>query len=368
MANARQISAGNWRLDAYKNGIKKTFRGKSRQAVEKMERDWLKDLEEYGKELKKERVKLNSLMFEHLLINVKDTVSLGTFERYMSIYNTHFKDSNFGDTDVKNITQVQAQRFMNDKKNLSMKSLSLIMILLNNTFKHAIANNLVRVNVMSDVKIPKSKHEKKKIEVMTLEEQKAYLDAATGSFYRLLFITALSTGMRVGEITALKWGNVDLNNGIIHVVNSARLVMKYDDNGNMIENELVTGDTKTKSSKRDIPISQLLLTELKKHKLATGSKSRDYVFTNTKSEQIKYDSIAKAHKLLCKKANIRIVTFHCLRHTFATRSIEAGIDYKTVSEILGHSKPSTTINLYVHSTNDSKRDAAEKISKLISTL
>lgn len=368
MANAIQLAEGKWRIDVYKNGMRRTFRGKSRSQVEKMARLWINDIETHGKELKKDKVKLHSLMLEHLLVNVKDSVSLGTFERYMSIYNTHFKDSLYGDIDIKNITQVATQKFLNDKKNLSAKSLSLIMILLDNTFKHAIANNLIRVNVMENVKAPKSKKEKKKIEVMTLEEQKAYLEAAEKSFYRLLFVTALSTGMRVGEITALKWGNVDLNSNVIHIINSARLVMKYDDKGNMIENELVTGDTKTRSSKRDIPISNLLSTELKKHKLSTGGKSKDFVFTNTKGNQIKYDSIAKAHKLVCEKAKIRIVTFHCLRHTFATRSIEAGIDYKTVSEILGHSKPSTTINLYVHSTNDTKREAAEKISKLISTL
>ena len=105
-----------------------------------------------------------------------------------------------------------------------------------------------------------------------------------------------------------------------------------------------------------------------KYVVSCPGNDKDYVFKNTKREQIKYDSIAKAHKLICKKAGIRIVTFHCLRHTFATRAIESGIDYKTVSEILGHSKPSTTINLYVHSTNDSKREAAELISELINEL
>lgn len=368
MATAKQIEKGKWRIDVYKNGMRRTFRGKSSRAVEKMAREWLNDIEEYGKELRKDKVKLHSLMLEHLLVNVKDSVSLGTFERYMSIYNTHFKDSLFGDMDIKNITQVQTQKFLNDKKNLSPKSLNLIVILLNNTFKHAIANNLIRNNIINDVKIPKSTYKEKKIEVFTREEQKLYLEAASNSFYNLLFITALSTGMRVGEITALKWKNIDLNKNIIHVTNSTRLVMKYDEDGNMIENELVTGDTKTKSGRRDIPISVSLSTSLKKYKLSTGSNDKDYVFKNTKREQIKYDSIAKAHKLICKKAGIRIVTFHCLRHTFATRAIESGIDYKTVSEILGHSKPSTTINLYVHSTNDSKREAAELISELINEL
>ena len=368
MATARQIEPGKWRMDVYKNGIKKTFRGKSRQAVEKMARDWLKDIETYGKELKKEKVQLNSLMLEHLLVNVKDTVSLGTFERYMSIYKTHFKDCSFGDMDIKNITQVHAQQFINSKKELSAKSISLIFSLLDNTFKHAIANNLIRVNIVDNVKLPKSKKEKKEIEVFTLDEQKAFLESANSSYYRVLFITALSTGMRVGEITALKWKNVDFNTNTINVNSSARLVMKYDDNGQMIENELVTGTTKTRSSKRKIPISSALAAELKKHKLLSNNKENDFVFTNTKKQQIKYDSIAKAHKLICIKANIRVVTFHCLRHTFATRAIESGIDYKTVSEILGHSKPSTTINLYVHSTDDTKRQAIEKMSKLISTL
>ena len=367
MATAKQIDIGKWRIDVCNSGKKKTFRGKSRQEVEKKARNWLNEIDMYGKEIEKRKVQLNTLMLEYLLVNVKDSVSLGTFERYMSIYNTHFKACPFGDMDIKSITQVHAQQFINSKKELSAKSISLILGLLNSTLKHAMVNNLIRVNVVEYVKKPKSKKAKKEIEVLTLEEQKAFLKSANDSYYRVLFITALSTGMRVGEIVALKWQDIDFTTNIINVTSSARLVTHFSDTGKKIENKLTTSTTKTKAGKRQIPISTTLATELKKHKLSSSA-DNDYVFTNTKKQQIQHDSIAKAHKLVCIKANIKPVTFHCLRHTFATRAIESGVDYRTVSEILGHAKPSTTINLYVHSTNDTKRQAMDKISELISVL
>lgn len=368
MANARQLDKGKWILQSYKNGKRKTFRGKCRREVENLERDWLNDLEMYGKELKKDKVKLCSLMHEHLFVNIKPTVSAGTFERYMSAYNTHIKESHIGSRDIKDIAQVEIQKFLNSKIELSHSTIKIITILLNRTYNHAIANNLIRIDIMHNVAIPKSRYESKRdIEAFTLEEQNKYLVAAKNNPYNELLIVALSTGMRLGELVALKWENVDLNNKAIKVIESSRIIREYDEHGNS-EDNVVIGKPKTSKSNRDIPINNECANMLRKIKLKNGAINKDFVFIDRHRNQIKNDTLSKAHKALCKKAEVKVVNFHCLRHTFATRSIELGIDVKTVSELLGHSDVSITLNKYVHTNNESKRNAIEKISKLISTL
>ena len=107
---------------------------------------------------------------------------------------------------------------------------------------------------------------------------------------------------------------------------------------------------------------------LKKLKLKNGGKDKDFVFLSAKSEQIKNDTLKTMHKRYCKFAGVKEINFHCIRHTFATRMIEQGVDVKTLSELMGHSDVSITLNRYVHTSNESKRYAIEKISKLISTL
>lgn len=368
MANARQLEPKKWILQSYKNGIRKTFRGTSRGEVEKAERDWLNDLETYGKELKNDKVKLSSLIYENLFVNIKPNVSMGTFERYMSTYNTHIKDADICNKDIKNITQVDIKRMLNSKAHLSQSSLKNIYIVLNGGFTHAINDNIVRINVMNGLQMPKSTYKSKRtIDSFTQEEQEKYLKIVSSTQYIELIIVALCTGMRQGELTALKWVNVDLNKNIIKVVETKRSMRTYDNDGNF-EDKIVTCDPKTKKSNRVIPISKEISNMLKKLKLKNGASNDDFVFISKKNEPIKNDTLSKMHKIFCKKAGVKVINFHGLRHTFATQSIRLGVNVKTLSEILGHSDVSITLNKYVHTDQNEMRQAVEKVSKLISTL
>lgn len=368
MANARQLDKKKWILQSYKNGIRKTFRGSSRGEVEKAERDWLKDLETYGKELKRDKAQLSSLMYEQLFVNVKPNVSSGTFEKYMSTYNTHLKDCELGKKDIKNISQVELQKFLNSKADLSHSSLKSMYIILRGTYKHAVVNDLLRINIMNDVIIPKSKYEGSgAIETFDLNEQRLYLSVVNETQYKEIITTALCTGMRQGELIALKWKNVDLDNEIIKVRETARIVRTYDNEG-FAKDEYLISDPKTKKSNRSIPISKNVANMLKKLKLKNGGLEDDYVFVTKKNEHFKNDTLTKMHKVFCKRAGIKVISFHSLRHTFATQSIKVGVNVKTLSEILGHADVSITLNRYVHSDEHDMRAAIEKIDKLIINL
>lgn len=367
LASIQQIEKGKWRAQTYKNGIRKSFSGKSKKEVEKKVRDWENDIDNYGRELEKTTMDVQKLVYDHLFLNVKLQVSLGTFERYMSLYNTHVKNSSIANRNIKHIMQAELQAYFNSKNDKSIKSLSMLKFILAQAFDFAVSNHIIRVNPMSGISLPKSNYESRNLQVLTLSEQKSYMKLATDSYYNTLFVVALNTGMRVGELIALKWENVDLDQGLIRVRETSRLVKEYNDQGEGID-KVVTKEPKTKAGNRDIPIHSGLRNMLKKFKLKSGAFDTGCVFTNKHGAQVSYDSIAKAHKLICEKAQIRNVTFHCLRHTFATRLIEQGVDAKTVSLLLGHTDIKITLNLYTHSTDDTKKTAIEKLYKAISTL
>ena len=211
--------------------------------------------------------------------------------------------------------------------------------------------------------MPSSEVKQKEIEILTLDEQKAYMKALDTNRNGILFLTALLTGMRIGELLALKWDNVDLNTGTITVCETLRRVKVYDDKGNS-ESKILTKCPKTEKGYRSIPIPKTLVLALKKYQLASYNSAEGLVFCTKSGSPFQYNYVWYTHKALCKKANIRETSIHALRHTFASRSIEAGIDVKTVSDLLGHANTQITWNTYVHSTNDSKREAANTMENI----
>lgn len=321
------------------------------------------DLLNYGKPLETTSTTLSEWTYKHLFTNVRPTVQAGTFERYMTTYKNNIQGSSIGDMEVKDIQPIHLQNFLNSHSNLSKSSLKKIYNLLYASFKSAIANNLIRINPLENVKLPSSEVKHKEIEILTLDEQKAYMKALETNRNGTLFLTALLTGMRIGELLALKWDNVDLDNGTITVCETLRRVKVYDEKGNS-QSKILTKCPKTEKGNRSIPIPKTLTLALKKYQLASYNSEEGLVFCTKSGLPFQYNYVWYTHKALCKKAGIRATSIHSLRHTFASRSIEAGIDVKTVSDLLGHANTQITWNTYVHSTNDSKREAAKTMDNL----
>ncbi len=166
----------------------------------------------------------------------------------------------------------------------------------------------------------------------------------------------IKTGLRLGEICALQWEDIDLQSKIISVKNT---VARIRCNGNRAasKSKLIIDSAKTESSIRKIPISSALfpiLVNMKKSAVSKYVASDNEDFISTRTFEYRY-------KRLLKECGISELNFHALRHTFATRCVEAGVDVKTLSEILGHSGVSVTLNTYVHSTMDNKRIQMEKL-------
>lgn len=170
-------------------------------------------------------------------------------------------------------------------------------------------------------------------------------------------LLALCTGMRIGEVCALQWEDVDFTQKIITVRHTVGRIY----NCELKTTERIHTSPKTKNSCREIPISKQLFQSLKT--VRRQSQSPYVVGTSTQSKEPR--SYRDYFSRLLKRLNIPHLVFHGLRHTFATRCIESQCDYKTVSVILGHSNVATTLNLYVHPNISQKKRCIDRMSKFL---
>ena len=180
----------------------------------------------------------------------------------------------------------------------------------------------------------------------------------------LAVLICLYTGLRIGEVCALRWEDIDLNNKYIVVNKTVQRIQQHHVPYRTSKTVLITTPPKTNKAIRKIPISSALYPILNEYREHNYRGSKHYVLVNKNDDMIDPCSIQYKFKELIKKLKITPITFHGLRHTFATRCIELGMDIKTLSEILGHSNVSTTMSIYVHSTELQKVKQMELLSQL----
>lgn len=210
---------------------------------------------------------------------------------------------------------------------------------------------------------PRSSQDKKTdvIQIISIDDTNKMLDSIRKNCIPeyLGYAVSIYTGMRIGEICALKWADINMREKYIHVNKTLQRIYMKDLNGNSYS-RITIASPKTLKSRRIIPINSSLY-ELLKHYMKNESES--YVITGTRDfiEPRAYRNQFKKFMELNKLPNIR---FHAIRHTFATRCISAGTDYKTVSELLGHSSVNLTMNLYVHCQMEEKRKCIEMLDTL----
>lgn len=178
------------------------------------------------------------------------------------------------------------------------------------------------------------------------------------TFRNLGIFICLSTGVRIGEICALTWEDIDTENGIIHIRKTIQRI--YIRENGVRHTELMIDTPKTATSIRDIPMTKDLLSVLKPLRKVVNESF--FVLTND-AMPTEPRTYRNYYKKLLAKLDIPPIKFHGLRHSFATRCIESHCDYKTVSVILGHSNISTTLNLYVHPNYEQKKKCIDRMLK-----
>lgn len=207
---------------------------------------------------------------------------------------------------------------------------------------------------------PQAKGLSKPRKALLLEEHRQLLSWACDNINprSMGVLLALCTGMRVGEVCALRWENVDLKSRMLHVRET--LGERY--SVEMGKSHTETSTPKTQNSERALPLSRPLYKALKTlHK----KRQSPYVVNNTNGGQMRPRVLREYLTYHLKKLGMEVITFHGLRHTFATRLIESGVDIKTVSVLLGHADPAFTYRVYIHATPDQKREAVEKMNRAL---
>lgn len=191
-----------------------------------------------------------------------------------------------------------------------------------------------------------SNKEKQKLEKYCIEQN---------SLKSLGILICLNTGLRVGEVCALRWENVDFETRRIHVEKTIERIYSKEENKTIV----IIDTPKSITSVRTIPINSKLYNILKQ--IRGKSKKTDFVLTGSSEHYVEPRNYQYHFKEILKRNKVKKYKFHTLRHTFATNCIEAGMDIKSLSEILGHADVSITLNIYVHSSDKAKRKYLEKI-------
>ena len=290
----------------------------------------------------------------------------------------HIKESNLYNAKIQKVTSVELQDFMNTKKDYANSYIDKIYELLNSIFKEAINREYIYKNPLNVVLKPKSLKNDKKVEALTTEEQKQFLQAVKGEIYENIFMIALYTGMRIGEILALTPDDIDLDNNII----SINKTLTKNKDGKYILGKT----TKTYNSCREIPITMLFKSNLEDALNNFISNKNNLIFTHSNGNIIAPSSINTAFKKICKNANIhctihktrrdkKIINLktstcntHMLRHTFATRCIESGMSAPVLQKLLGHKNIKTTINTYTSVFDKFRNDEMDKYINYINLL
>lgn len=287
-----------------------------------------------------------------------------TENKYQYLIDTHIMPE-LGNVKLSQLTAPRVNAFLqqkmesgriNDYGGLSPSYVRSIMLIINAALRFASDEQMCIPLKTPIYKPPVGKNE---IPILNLEQQKKLEEYLISNldFTNIGILVSLYTGLRIGEICALSWEDIDFNNHIIHVRHTIARVINHSSQDNSFS-KLILDTPKTTASLRDIPISSKLLPLLKQMKDRAKS---DFVvsdgngFVSTRTYDYRYHSVLK-------KCGIPSVNYHALRHTFATRCIEAGVDVKSLSEILGHANVGITLNTYVHSSMELKRNQLEKLA------
>ncbi len=291
---------------------------------------------------------------------IKPTNKTRTFENYKQMIDNHII-TKIGDFEIMEITPLILQNYLTELlqignklngRGLSASTVNLIITIIQNSLKTAFMIGIIKEYTANRIKRPKLKQAS--VSCFNMLEQRKIEQAIFSDKRDKMFgvVLCLYTGLRIGELLALTWDDINLISGSISVNKTC-----YDGKNN---NRLIF-EPKTESSKRIIPIPKQLIPILKSKKQKHKIK---YVIEEN-GKMITIRSYQRSFALLLKKLNISHKGFHSLRHTFATRALESGMDVKTLSEILGHKNATITLNRYVHSLMEHKQEMMNRLGKML---
>lgn len=366
-AGVRKRSDGTFEKRFTVDGNRYSVYGKTQKEVQEKEREMRKQIEA-GLYTSNRNITLSEY-FKEWQTQRKGIVKLSTEIATESKFRVHIKPV-LGDVKIQKIEKRQIvqlqQKLAETHKPVTVNT---IMVTLSSILRSAVDDEIITKNPAASVKKLRTDGQVKATETihraLTLEEQKSFLEESQNDWLSEFYAFSLCTGMRIGELGALLWSDIDYINGVIHITKTIIPNMK-DENGNY----LVT-TPKSKTSTRDIPLNDLLRTVLKRQKekmtAVYGEQSLlNHVFCGGYGAPISSANVNGSIENVLKRLEekeiyIERFSHHAFRDTFATRYIEAGGNMQTLKQILGHASLAMTADLYAHVLPDTKKTEMEQI-------
>ncbi|MEC0266696.1 site-specific integrase [Paenibacillus anseongense] len=314
---------------------------------------------EQGDYVKPSKDTVGAYIHDFVTTTLKGQVAPNTYQTRLGFVKNYIIPG-LGNIPLAKLTPMHVQKFYNDlSEKYSSGHVQNVAHLLSKAFRQATEWGLVQKNVVAMVKKPATKRKNASIKVWTVAQQRLFLDYAKSDseFYYPLFLLALTSGMRQGEILGLKWEDIDLKQNTIQVKRTIVFANKSLYLKDMPKNE---------ASIRNIQLPESTIKALRQYKIKSIPNELGLVFPSPKTNKLLYsNSLIKQFQLTCKEVGLPYISFHGLRHTFATTLLSLGVNPKIVQEMLGHSSIKTTMDTYSHVLPNMQKDAAEYLNEAL---
>lgn len=345
------------------DGSRKSFYAKTRQEAARRLAAAMRDRDQ-GLPITGERQTVTQFL-SVWLETIKPTVGVATWKRYEEIVRIHLAPS-IGAHSLAKLSPQSVQTLYSAKleAGLSTTTVHHIHAVLHLALESAVSLDLVARNVSERVTVPKmGRHE---MEVLSPEQSRTLLTAINGDELEALYVLALTTGMRQGELLALKWRDIDLDTGWLRIHTTVR----------KLHGRFIYAPPKTKRSRRAVALTAMAVESLKQHRVRQARakalvgpawQENDLVFADAVGGPLEGRHMLRHYfRPLLERAGLPSIRFHDLRHTTATLLLAQGVHPKVVSEMLGHTTIGITLDTYSHVLPQMQRDAATTLDRLLS--
>jgi integrase len=373
--NIRQRKDGSWEARICINGENKSFYAKTQLEVKKKLKEFIRLKARGYNNVKK--ITLNEYLYNWLITYKLGVVKQSTYDRMEGTYNHHIKDSigkmQMGGIDAKDIQQLINDKVSPKNKNikpLSYSSVKKIYELLNPCFEFAVQIGDLNINPMKYVKMPHRDNfvvKTKELFALSDDEMKALktvsdMKRINGEpYYRYAYIhiIMLNTGVRVGEMLALTWNDIDFEKKTMNINKSVMSNIKNRDEEANKKRLQVTASTKTQNGNRIIPLNDSAIFYLIKMKeyIENHNIQTAYVVCADNGNQSTARNLQRTFDLVLDKAGIKHCGLHILRHSFGSALVRKKVDISVISKLMGHSSQAITRAKYIHVLNEQQVEA-----------
>ncbi|MFZ2633030.1 MAG: tyrosine-type recombinase/integrase [Desulfosalsimonadaceae bacterium] len=348
---------GRYVLDYYDHQNKRKWETLPAGTTLKKAKDRLREIEDQlsrGNYIPSKKMPTFKEVATEWLEHKKTNLRASTWSVYEGHTRNHF--NGFLDLKINRIDTAMTEKCIRDKQGGGVHLLTLrkILVSLGQIMAYAVRHRYIDHNPLRDAERPRNQGDEKKeiINILSPDEIKAFLDAVKGQKYRTFFKLAIMSGAREGELIGLKWSDVDWQNNQIHIQRTFNNQKMY--------------DVKTRNSNRRIDFGPSMMADLKRWKIACPPNTLNLIFPNAAGQPMNHSNMTARHFFpALKRAGVKRIRFHDLRHTKVSLMLDQGENIKYIQSQMGHSSPTVTLNVYSHLMKPVNSEAAERFEKMI---